>query len=86
MPLIEKCVVCRADYEARRLGSMYCAAACKHKAMRRRQAVAQELAEARAALTQDLLIRQSQALADGADEGVLSALAREAAVLLGVTE
>jgi hypothetical protein len=83
MPLIEKCVVCRADYEARRLGSMYCAPACKHRAMRRRQALAQELAESRAALTLDLLTCQTQAIADGADAPVLSALAREADALLG---
>lgn len=86
MLLIEKCVFCRADYESRRLGSMYCRPACKHRAMRRRQALAQELADTRAALTQDLLTRQTQAIADGADEAVLSALAREAEVLLGVTE
>lgn len=86
MPLFEKCVFCRADYEARRLGSMYCAPACKHRAMRRRQALSQDLAATRAALVEDLLVRQTHALAVGADEAVLSALAREADALLGVTE
>jgi hypothetical protein len=83
MPLLEKCVLCRTDYEAKRLGSMYCRPACKHRAMRQRHAAARELADTRAALTQDLLVRQTQAIAQGANEAVLSALSREAAALLG---
>ena len=83
MPLIEKCVLCRTDYEAKRLGSMYCRPACKHRAMRQRHAAAQELADARAAQVEELLARQTQALAVGADPAILSALSREATALLG---
>jgi exosortase/archaeosortase len=81
MPLLEKCVLCCTHYEAKRLGSMYCRPACKHRAMRRRHAAAEALADTRAALVEDLLARQSHALAVGADAAVLAALAREAEAL-----
>jgi hypothetical protein len=83
MPLLEKCVLCRTDYEAKRLGSMYCAPACKHRAMRLRHAAAQELADTRAAQVESLLVRQTHALAVGAEPSVIAAISREAEALFG---
>jgi hypothetical protein len=74
---LEKCVVCGDLYESRRLGSMYCRAACKHKAMRRRQ----DAVNTRNSQAADLLRRQTRAVTDGADPAVLASIIREAEAL-----
>ncbi|WP_346960750.1 hypothetical protein [uncultured Arthrobacter sp.] len=70
------CRHCGRAFTAKRVDAEYCGTACRVTVHRQRRD-----AQRRAAL--DLLARQSEALASGADEAVLAELAREARRLLG---
>lgn len=65
------CSTCHKPYEAHNARSRFCSAACR--ARNARQRIRRE---------HELLTRQSEAIARGADPAVLAALAREAQRLL----
>lgn len=72
----QRCRQCGRAFESTRYDALHCSAACRAKRNRIRHA-------RRLSGAQDLLARQSAALASGADPVILSQLNREACRLLG---